>query len=41
LVDSAEKIVTTPAFMCEAAVHEIFDGIGSMISQVLKLAASK
>jgi len=40
-VDSAEQIVTTPAFMCEAGLHEIFDGIGAMISQVLKLAASK
>ena len=40
-MDSAEQIVTTPAFMCEAGLHEIFDGIGAMISQVLKLAASK
>jgi len=41
LVDSGERIVTTPAFMCEAGLHEIFDGIGAMIGQVLKLAASK
>jgi len=37
LVDSAEKIVTTPAFMCDAGLHDIFDGIGAMISQILKL----
>lgn len=41
LVDSAEKVVTTPAFMCEAGLHEIFDGIGAMIGEVLKLASSK
>ena len=41
LVDSTEKIVTTPAFMCEAGIHEIFDGIGAMISHVLKLSTSK
>jgi len=41
LVDSAERIVTTPAYMCEAGLHEIFDGIGAMISEVLKLASSK
>ena len=41
MVDSSEKIVTTPAFMCEAGLHDIFDGIGAMISQVLTLAASK
>ncbi|XP_013397912.1 ES1 protein homolog, mitochondrial [Lingula anatina] len=36
-VDSKNKIVTTPAYMCETAVHEIYDGIGSMIQNVLKL----
>jgi len=41
LVDSGERVVTTPAFMCEAGLHEVFDGIGAMISQVLKLADSK
>lgn len=40
MVDSSEKVVTTPAFMCEAGLHEIFDGIGAMIGQVLTLAAS-
>jgi len=41
LVDSTEKIVTTAAFMCEAGLHDIFDGVGAMIGQVLKLVASK
>ena len=39
-VDSANKIVTTPAFMCETAVHEVYDGIGEMIEHVLKLTKS-
>ncbi|KGL79517.1 hypothetical protein N309_02823, partial [Tinamus guttatus] len=37
-VDKANKIVTTCAFMCKAPLHEIFDGIGTMIEEVLKLA---
>jgi enhancing lycopene biosynthesis protein 2 len=37
-VDTRNKVVTTPAFMCEAPLHEIFDGIGAMISGTLKLA---
>ncbi|KAK3095957.1 hypothetical protein FSP39_021303 [Pinctada imbricata] len=37
-VDEKNKLVTTPAFMCETAVHEIYDGIGKMIEGVLKLA---
>ncbi|KAK3764176.1 hypothetical protein RRG08_044105 [Elysia crispata] len=37
-VDITNKIVTTPAFMCDTAVHVIFDGIGTMINGVLKLA---
>jgi len=40
MVDSSEKIVTTPAFMCEAGLHDIFDGIGAMIGQVLTFATS-
>lgn len=41
MVDTSEKVVTTPAFMCDAGLHDIFDGIGVMISQVLRLADSK
>ncbi|RUS79552.1 hypothetical protein EGW08_012682 [Elysia chlorotica] len=36
-VDSTNKIVTTPAFMCDTAFHIIFDGIGTMVKGVLKL----
>ncbi|MEE6470954.1 hypothetical protein FKM82_009125 [Ascaphus truei] len=37
-VDKSNKIVTTCAFMCKAPMHEIFDGIGTMVDEVLKLA---
>ncbi|EMP32012.1 ES1 protein like protein [Chelonia mydas] len=37
-VDVKNKLVTTSAFMCNAPVHEIYDGIGKMIKEVLKLA---
>nr|XP_033802704.1 glutamine amidotransferase-like class 1 domain-containing protein 3A, mitochondrial [Geotrypetes seraphini] len=37
-VDSKNKLVTTSAFMCNAPIHEIFDGIGNMVKEVLKLA---
>jgi len=37
-VDAKNKVVTAPAYMCDTAVHEIFDGIGKMIGEVLKLA---
>ncbi|XP_026569445.1 glutamine amidotransferase-like class 1 domain-containing protein 3A, mitochondrial [Pseudonaja textilis] len=36
-VDNTNKIVTTPAFMCETEFHHIFDGIGAMIKNVLRL----
>lgn len=37
-VDEKNKLVTTCAFMCNTPIHEIFDGIGSMVQGVLKLA---
>ncbi|CAL8322903.1 unnamed protein product [Merluccius merluccius] len=37
-VDEKNKVVTTCAFMCDAPLHEIFDGIGTMVQAVLKLA---
>ncbi|KAM5280929.1 glutamine amidotransferase-like class 1 domain-containing protein 3, mitochondrial [Ctenodactylus gundi] len=37
-VDQKNKVVTTPAFMCEAALHHIHDGIGAMVRKVLELA---
>ncbi|NXX49490.1 GAL3B protein, partial [Tricholaema leucomelas] len=36
-VDTKNKVVTTPAFMCETELHKIFDGIGAMVKDVLKL----
>ena len=37
-MDNKNKVVTTPAFMCETALHEVFDGIGKMVKCVLQLA---
>lgn len=37
-VDAANKVVTTPAFMCEAELHLVHDGIGAMVREVLRLA---
>ncbi|XP_074642226.1 glutamine amidotransferase-like class 1 domain-containing protein 3, mitochondrial isoform X2 [Tubulanus polymorphus] len=37
-VDPDRKIVTTGAFMHDAPIHKIFDGIGKMIGEVIKLA---
>uniref|UniRef100_A0A8C5VQH1 Glutamine amidotransferase class 1 domain containing 3 n=1 Tax=Microcebus murinus TaxID=30608 RepID=A0A8C5VQH1_MICMU len=36
-VDLKNKVVTTPAFMCETALHHIYDGIGAMVKKVLEL----
>jgi enhancing lycopene biosynthesis protein 2 len=36
-IDTRNRIVTTPAFMIEAPLYQIFDGIGTMIAAVLKL----
>jgi len=36
-VDEGNKIVTTPAFMCETDLHEVHDGVASMVQQVLQL----
>nr|XP_023414917.1 ES1 protein homolog, mitochondrial [Loxodonta africana] len=37
-VDQKNKVVTTPAFMCETALHHVHDGIGAMVRKVLELA---
>nr|XP_006639144.1 PREDICTED: ES1 protein homolog, mitochondrial-like [Lepisosteus oculatus] len=37
-VDKKNKIVTSPAFMCDTHLHHIFDGIGAMVQSVLKLS---
>ncbi|XP_072542454.1 glutamine amidotransferase-like class 1 domain-containing protein 3, mitochondrial isoform X1 [Salminus brasiliensis] len=36
-IDPKNKVVTSPAFMCETKLHLIFDGIGAMVRDVLKL----
>uniref|UniRef100_A0AAR2K2Y4 DJ-1/PfpI domain-containing protein n=1 Tax=Pygocentrus nattereri TaxID=42514 RepID=A0AAR2K2Y4_PYGNA len=36
-VDPKNKVVTSPAFMCDTKLHHIFDGIGAMVRDVLKL----
>ncbi|KFR14168.1 glutamine amidotransferase-like class 1 domain-containing protein 3, mitochondrial [Opisthocomus hoazin] len=37
-VDVKNKLVTTSAFMCNAPIHEIYDGIGKMVNEVVRLA---
>ena len=36
-IDQDNKIVTTAAYMCETAVHEIHDGVAKMVNEVIKL----
>lgn len=36
-VDEKNRVVTTPAFMSESPMHEVFDGIGAMVTNLLKL----
>uniref|UniRef100_A0A8C0SKY2 Glutamine amidotransferase class 1 domain containing 3 n=1 Tax=Canis lupus familiaris TaxID=9615 RepID=A0A8C0SKY2_CANLF len=38
-VDKKNKVVTTPAFMCETELHHVHDGIGAMVKKVLELCA--
>ena len=38
VVDSANRIVTTPAYMCHARISEVSRGIEDMVTQVLSLA---
>ncbi|MCC6676281.1 MAG: isoprenoid biosynthesis glyoxalase ElbB [Phycisphaerales bacterium] len=37
--DARNRIVTTPAYMCDAGPHEVFEGIGKMIDQTLALTS--
>ncbi|KAJ7310358.1 hypothetical protein JRQ81_007268 [Phrynocephalus forsythii] len=37
-VDAKNKLVTTSAFMCNAPIHEVYEGVGKMVAEVLKLA---
>ncbi len=36
--DAEQRVATTAAYMCEAAPHEVYEGIGKMIDSVLKMA---
>ena len=36
-MDQTMLVVTAPAYMYEAPLHQIFDGIGEMISKVINL----
>lgn len=37
LVDEENLVVTTPAFMCNAKVHEVYDSVGAMITALVGL----
>ncbi len=39
-VDEENNIITTPAYMCDAPIHEVYEGIGRMIEQTLERVAS-
>ena len=36
-VDGENKIVTTPAYMYNGKFHEIQDGVGNMVQEMLKM----
>ena len=38
VVDAANKVVTSPAYMYDGQPHEIFDSVGKMVDEVVKLA---
>ena len=37
-VDVKNKVVSTPAYMCNTDLHHIFDGMGALIKRVVELA---
>jgi len=37
-VDAKNLVVTSAAYMCDAAPHEVFDNVGLMVEETLKLA---
>ncbi len=39
VVDSENRLVTTPAYMCDATAWEVFQGIGKMVDAVLEMSA--
>lgn len=40
VVDRKNKLVTTPAYMCDAPIHEVYDGIGAMVEKTLELTGA-
>jgi len=41
VVDKTNLVVSTPAYMCNAAVHKVFDGIGKLVDTVISLSKSE
>lgn len=39
-VDEENNVITTPAYMCDAKVHEVYEGIGRMIDRTLERVAA-
>lgn len=37
VVDEANRIATTPAYMCDASIHDVFVGIGKMIDATVAM----
>ncbi len=37
VVDEANRVATTPAYMCDASIHEVFVGIGKMIDATVAM----
>jgi enhancing lycopene biosynthesis protein 2 len=40
-VDRDNRLVSTPAYMCEAGPYDVFTGIGKMIDELMALAGQK
>lgn len=41
VVDESLKVVSTPAFMCNAPVHLVYEGIGNLVNAIIAMSASK
>ncbi len=41
VVDKANQIVSTPAYMCDAGVHEVAAGIGKLVDAVMAMMAER
>src|SRR5207248_794441 len=39
--DEETHIVTTPAYMCDARPHEVFQGIGRLVEQVVSMTGGR